>query len=69
VVILDQSTLAFEDHNIDLGLLVCVSSEGLGLLAGDHSAAGDNLGHNATYCFYAKSEGSYVDEKKVFSLL
>ncbi len=69
MVVFAKSTLAFEDLNGDLGLLVLVSGEGLSLFAGDYSAAGNDLGHDTTHGFYAKGEGSDVDEKQVFSFL
>ena len=69
MVVFTKSTLAFEDLNGDLGLLVLVSSESLGLFAGDHSAAGNDLGHDTAHGFYAEGEGSDIDEKQVFSFL
>merc|ERR1711953_557614 len=69
MVVLDKSTLSFEDGNGDGGLLVLVGGEGLGLLGGDDSSTRDNLGHNATDSINTKSEGSNVNQEDVLGLV
>ena len=69
MVVLAESTLTFEDCDGDSGLLILVCGKGLGLLAGNHSAAGDDLGHNSADSLYAKGKRGDINEEKVLGFL
>jgi len=68
MVILNQSTLSFEDSDGDSLLLVLVGSESLGLLGGDDGTSGDNLGHNSSDGLNTESKRGDIDEKQILGL-
>ena len=51
------------------GLLILVGGEGLGLLGGDDSVAGDELGHDATNGLNSQGQGRDVEQEDVLDLI
>lgn len=49
--------------------MILVGGKGLGLLAGNHSAAGDDLGHNSADSLYAEGKRGNINEEKVLGFL
>jgi len=69
VVILNKSTFSFEDGNVNLGLLVGVGGEGLGLLGGDDRSTLDNGGHNSTDSLNTEGKRGNINKKDIFSFV
>jgi hypothetical protein len=51
------------------GLLVLVGGEHLALLGGDHSVAGNELGHHTTNSLNAQGQGRHIEQQDVLHLI
>ena len=65
VVVLGHRALTLEDLDEDGGLVVGGGREDLGLLGGDDSVAGDELGHDTTGGLNTESKGADIDEDDI----
>mmetsp|Transcript_17432 Transcript_17432/g.48427 ORF Transcript_17432/g.48427 Transcript_17432/m.48427 type:complete len:293 (-) Transcript_17432:1188-2066(-) len=69
VVVLGHGALALKDLDGHSGLLVLVGGEGLALLGGDDSVAGDELGHDATHGLDTQGQGRHIQQQDVLHLI
>ena len=68
LVVLDKLTLTLEDLDLDSGLVVSGSREGLGLLGGDGGVAVDQTSEDTTKGLDTERQGSDIEQKHVSDL-
>jgi len=66
VVVFGHSTFAFENLDKYTGLVISIGGEGLGLLCGDGSVAGDQDSHDTTCSFNTLRKRCDVEKEEIF---
>jgi hypothetical protein len=69
MVIFGNSSFSLEDLDGDSGLLVLISSKGLGLLGWDNSAPVHNFGHDSSDGLNTQTKRGNVDQENVLGVL
>jgi hypothetical protein len=68
LVVLRELALTLQNSDTDLGLVVCSSGEGLGLLGGDSGVSSNKTGKNATHGLNTEGQGSHIKEQNVLDI-
>ena len=68
LVVVGHGTLALQDVDFDLGLVVGSGAEDLALLGGDGGVGVDELGHHAAQRLDTQRKRSYVEQQHVLHL-